>query len=155
MKFLSHLFGSDKKQESTKMMLFEGLTKLENLFSDEILKNPNVGKFDPSSYKSFAYNRCAYYQEQLANQKKEIEKVLATNDGTLSDGLVQSTNMFLTSVIDGAKAAAKEFYAILDEGDGQSEDVKREQNKKCYDLSVEKRALFLKMIEEFKEKCVE
>ena len=153
MNFFSKLFKKKQKtpQRASITLLFEEVTKLENLFSDEILKNPDVGNFNPNDYKSFAYSRCSWYQEQLVAQKSAIEKVLADNDGTISKQVAQDTAIFLQSVLEVAKIAAQEFYAILDKSDSQPTDVKKKLNRQCYNLSVEKRSIFLKTIIEFKE----
>lgn len=144
MKWLLQLFS--KNAPSTRSQVLGALHDFGSLFADEILQNPEVGAVSADGYKNFAYERCAYYQQEIQKQKEAIEQLLASNDGTLSDKELQSMERFLEEVVVGAKMAAQEFYAILDKGDGESAEVKRGLNKQCYDLSVEKRKQFLQRI---------
>ena len=139
------LFGRKK----TKELIIEKINYLKELFSGEILKNPNSGEYSIDGYRSFCYKRCSDYQEEIQKVKQEIEAILSEKDDSVSIEDVVMIREFVEKVVTGAKEAADKFYSILEEKEHGSEQEKGEANNACYNFSLIARKNFGNLIDSF------
>lgn len=149
--FLKKLF-SGKKQDTSHEMLVRKVIELEAMFSGDILENPKSVDIDAEGYKGMCYARCEQYQDKIEKAYNEIKHLLTQNDGTIPPEKEQYVRKFIGNMFTCVHNAAQEFFKILDQGDGESNEVKEKFNEKSYQYSVTMRWQFREQVKGLREK---
>ena len=146
MGFFKKLFNRKKDSESTRQLVLEQLIELENLFSGEILENPDASDIDVTAYANACFSRCEQYQDLIRKKKEIFEQILRDNDGSVSLNHAQFVKDFIDEIVTCARKSADTFHEMLGEGSGKDAETKKRLNREAYDYSLTMRQRFRERI---------